>query len=82
MYKNSPAKYYWDNKERLQKRGSERYQSLCKDEKKKKSDSMVINDTKISQKMKNRSCLSIEKNIIKWEKTSYYDKYSVQKLFF
>ena len=28
---------------------------------------------KISQKMKNKSLLSIEKNIIEWEKTLYYN---------
>ena len=31
---------------------------------KKKIDNMVVNVTKISQKMKNKSLLSIEKNII------------------
>ena len=29
---------------------------------------MVVNVTKISQKMKSKSLLSIEKNIIEWEK--------------
>ena len=52
--------YYQENKERLQK-------NLVKDIKiflkKKKSDNMVVNDTKISQKMKTKSLLSIEKNI-------------------
>ena len=32
--------------------------------KKKKSDNMAMNDTKISQKMKNKSLLSIEKNTV------------------
>ena len=32
---------------------------------------MVLNVTKISQKMKNKSLLNIEKDIIKWEKTLY-----------
>ena len=32
---------------------------------------MIVNDTKICQKMKNKSWLSIEKNIIKGEKTLY-----------
>ena len=52
--------YYQENKERLQTK-------LVKDIKiflkKKKSDNMVVNDTKISQKMKTKSLLSIEKNI-------------------
>ena len=36
--------------------------------KKKKSNNMVMNVTKISQKMKNKSLLSIEKNIIELKK--------------
>ena len=36
MSKISSAKYYQDNKERLQKRYRERYQSLSKEEKEKK----------------------------------------------
>ena len=31
--KDSSAKYYWDNKERLQKQARERYQNLSKEEK-------------------------------------------------
>ena len=34
---------------------------------------MVVNVTKISEMLKNKSLLSIEKNIIEWEKTLYYD---------
>ena len=40
---------------------------------KKKSNNMVVNVTKISQKMKNKSLLSIEKSIIEWEKTLHYN---------
>ena len=47
MSKKLSAKYYQENKKRLQK-----------------SDNMDLNVTKISQKMKNKSLLSIEKNII------------------
>ena len=59
MSKNLSAKYYQENKERLQKK-------LVKDIKvflkmKKKSDNMVVNVTKISQKMKNKGLLIIEK---------------------
>ena len=39
--------------------------------KKKKSGNMVVNVTKISQKMKNKSLLSIENNVIKRERTLY-----------
>ena len=64
MSKDLSAKYYQNNKERLQKKARERYQSLSK-KKKKKNDNMVVNDTKIYQKMKNKSLLSIDKNIRK-----------------
>ena len=52
MSKNLSAKYYQENKERLQKKARERYQNLSKQEKGNKSDNMVVNVTKISQKMK------------------------------
>ena len=58
--KNSSAKYYQDHKERL--KTCESYQSLSK---KKKIDNMIIKDTKISQKMKNSSWLSLGKTIKK-----------------
>ena len=60
MRKDSSARYYQNNKDRLQKK-------LVKDikvfleKKKKKCDKMVVNDTKINQKMKNKNLLSIEK---------------------
>ena len=63
MSKTLSAKYYQENKERLQKK-------LMKDikmflmKKKEKSNNMVANVTKIFQKMKNKSLLSIEKKII------------------
>ena len=34
---------------------------------------MVVSVTKISQKMENKSLLSIEKNILEQKKTLYYD---------
>ena len=37
MSKDSSAKYYEDNKEKLQKKALERYQSLSKEEKEKKT---------------------------------------------
>ena len=61
MSKNTSAKYYQEYKERLQK-------VLAKDiflKKKKEKRDMVVNDTKIYQKMKNKSWLSIAKIIIK-----------------
>ena len=47
MSKNSSAKYYRENKERLQKRACERYQNLSKEEKEKQNNT-VVNVTKIS----------------------------------
>ena len=63
MSKNLSAKYYQENKEILQKEAGERYQNLSKEEKE-KNDNRVKNVTKIPQKMKNKSLLSIEKNIV------------------
>ena len=45
--------------------------------KKKKSDNMVVNITTIFKKRKNKSLLSIEKNIIEFEKMSYYNHKNV-----
>ena len=63
MSTNLSAKYCQKNKERLQKKSCERYQNLSKEEKA-KSNNMVVNVTKISKKMKNKSLLRLEKNII------------------
>ena len=72
MSKDLSAKYYENNKERIQKK-------LVKDIKiflrkiKKKSNNMVVNDTKIYLNMKKKSLLSITTNIRKWQKTPYYN---------
>ena len=71
--KYSSVKYYENNKERLQIKARVRYQSLSLKKKKIKSDNVVVNDTKIYQKMKNKSLLSKEKIFIKSEKTPYYN---------
>ena len=63
MSENLSAKYYQENKERLQKKLMKDIKIFQK-KKKRKSNNMVWNVTKISQKMKNKSLLSIEKNII------------------
>ena len=63
MSKNLSTKYYQENKERLQNKARETYQELSKEEKE-KSDNMVVNLTKVSQKIKNKGLLSIEKNIV------------------
>ena len=67
MSKNLSAKYYQENKERLQKKLLKDIKMFLK-KKKKKSDNMVVNVTKISQKMKKIDWLSIEKSILKQEK--------------
>ena len=54
------AKYYQENKERLQKKLAKVIKIFLK-KKKKKSSNMVGNITEISQKMKSKSLLSIEK---------------------
>ena len=60
MRKDSSAKYYQNNKDRLQKKLVKDIKVFLK-KKKKKCDKMVVNDTKINQKMKNKNLLSIEK---------------------
>ena len=47
MSNNLSAEYYQDNKEKLQKKVCEIYQSFSKKDKKKKIKNMVMNDTKI-----------------------------------
>ena len=71
MPKSLTARYYQENKERLLK-------NLVKDikfflKKKKKSNNLVMEVTKISQKIKNKSLLSIGKNIMEWERMLYYN---------
>ena len=58
MSKDSSAKHYQNDKE------SERYQSLSKEENKKKHQN-GHKQYKIYQKVKNKSLLGIEKNILK-----------------
>ena len=55
MSKNLSGKYYRENKERIK---------IFLKKKRKKSENMVVNVTKIFHRMENKSLLSIEKNII------------------
>ena len=64
MSKDYSAKYYQYKKERLPKKLVKNTKA-CLKKKNKKNNSMVLNDKQIYQKMKNKSLLSIEKNIIK-----------------
>ena len=70
MSKTLSDKYYQENKKRLQKKLVKNIKIFLK-KKKKKSNNMVMK--KISQKMKSKSLLSIEKNVIDREKTLYYN---------
>ena len=54
MSKDLSAKYYEDNKERLQKKLI-KYIKVFLKKKKKRNNNMVVNDTKISQIMKSKS---------------------------
>ena len=67
------AKNYQVNQERLQKKKLLKDINIFLKKKKKKSNNMVVNVTKVSQKMKSKSLLSIEKNIAECEKTLYYN---------
>ena len=60
MSKNLSEKYYQENKERLQRKAHE----IFLKKKKEKSKNKVMNVTKISQKMKHKTLLSIGKSII------------------
>ena len=59
MTKKLSAKYYQENKERLQKKLVKDIKMFLK-KKKKKSNIMVVNITKTLQKMKNKGLLSTE----------------------
>ena len=61
MPKNSSAKYYQDNKERLQKKFLKDIRVFLNE----KRNNIVVSNTKTSLKMKSKSWLSIQKNITK-----------------
>ena len=74
--KSSSAKYYQDNKKRLQK-------NAC--EKKNKEKNMVINDTDVYKMMRNKSWLSIKKYCKKRRKSLIIiirNVFLVDRLFF
>ena len=62
MSKTLSTKYYQENKERLQKKPAKDLKIFLK--KKKNSRDKVISVMKIYQNIKNKSLLSIEKNIM------------------
>ena len=64
MSKNLSAKYYQENKERLQKKARERYQNLSKEEKEIKQPYGRKRYKNLSENEKSKLVFSIEKNII------------------
>ena len=68
MSKDSSAKCYQNNIERLQKKLKKKDIKVFLENKKKNSDNTVVNNAKIYQKMKSKSFLSKEKNIKKSKK--------------
>ena len=54
MSKDSSAKYYQNNKERLQKKSREKYRSLSEEEKTRR-DNMAANNINISLKIKSKN---------------------------
>ena len=69
---NLSVEYYQENKERLLKKHMKDIKIFLK-KKKKKSNNMVMNITKILQKIKKKNWLSTEKNIISEKKMLYYN---------
>ena len=65
MFRNLSAKYYQENKEKLEKNLVKNIKIFLKKKKKKKNDITVLNVTKISLKMEKINWRNIEKNIIK-----------------
>ena len=51
MSKNLSARYFQENKKNTIKKSRERYQNLSEEETEKKSNNMVLNVRKVSQKM-------------------------------
>ena len=73
MSKDSSVKYYHNNKERLQKKKArERYQNLSKEEKDKKCQYGREWYKNLTEDEK-QELVEYRKNIVKWEKTSYYN---------
>ena len=71
MSDTSSAKYYQENKD--YKKNFVKDIKIFLKKKRKKGSNMVVNVIKISHTMKNKSLMSIEKNIIEREKTLYFN---------
>ena len=79
MSKDSSAKYYLDNKATTNRACCERNENLSKEEKDKKNNNIVVNDTKIYQNIKNKTWLNIEKISIKSDAKKMKD-YQISKI--
>ena len=73
MSKNLSAKFYQENKERLQKKAGDRYQNLSQEEKENESAIRLWKLQKSLKRWKTKVCWVLKKNIIEWEKVSYYN---------
>ena len=72
MSKNLSAKYYQENKERLQEKACERHQNLSKDKKEKKQQYGCERYKNLSDDEKQK-LVEYRKNIIKSEKMPFYN---------
>ena len=61
MSKNLSAKYYPENKETQKQKLMKDIKIFLKKEEKEKNNNVVVNATKVSQKLKNKNLLSIGK---------------------
>ena len=61
MSKNLSAKYYQENKETQKQNLMKDIKIFLKKEEKEKNNNVVVNATKVSQKLKNKNLLSIGK---------------------
>ena len=61
MSKNLSSKYYQENKETQKQKLMKDIKIFLKKEEKEKNNNVVVNATKVSQKLKNKNLLSIEK---------------------
>ena len=61
MSKNLSAKYYQENKETQKQKLMKDIKIFLKKEEKEKNNNVVVNATKVSQKLKNKNLLSIGK---------------------
>ena len=80
LSKDSSAKHYQNNKERLQGKAREKYQSLSKEEKEKKQQYGHERYENLPEDEKQK-LVEYRKNTIKWEKTPYYN-YNYKTLLF